>query len=272
MNNYSVSIKSGTVILLLLVLFGSSFSQSSTIERSPGVCGAGGGEIWIGEAYRWNPAYLGLKSNPIWSISLPSFGTSFGNNCFSPAYIGETFVEGKQLSASDTDDLLSRIKTGQVDLNGQVVAYGLGYSYEAFSFNPSVFHALGSVSIPGEVFELIFKGWELDRHYSFKDVDMEAFTYWTTSFSFAKSLVPPQFLGEISVGATFRYIRGSEYFGLGRTSGYLQVTADTVNTEGLIEFRDSGSGHGLGMDLGVAGWVNAIDAYAGLNFGNLVGG
>lgn len=260
-----------SVFISLFIFLSVTFNQVLAIEQSPGVCGTGGGEIWIGEAYRWNPAYLGLKANNLWSISLPSFGASIGNNSFSPSYIGDTFVEGKRLSDSDIDDLLSKMKSGQVNLNGQAVASGFGFTYETFGFNPPVFHAIGSASIPDELFNLIFKGWELDHLYSFKDVEMEAYTYWTTSFSTARSFTPPKFMNEFSVGATFRYIRGSQYIGTGETSGGLRVTSDAINTEGLVELLNSSSGNGFGMDLGAAGWLNAINANIGISFSNLFG-
>ncbi|NQU05319.1 MAG: hypothetical protein HQ568_04435, partial [Calditrichaeota bacterium] len=259
------------IIACFIILFSINPCSASKVENAPGICGSGGGTIWIGQNYGWNPAMLGLKINPDWSIGLPTFGMSVGNNAYSPAFIGEYFVDGKLLSDSDTDKILSEISTDELKADWHGGISGLKLAYGNFSISPPEFHTIGSVTIPKDAFKLVMGGWEMDKHYSFDDVNVEYYNYWTTSFSIAKSIQPPGFLDELSVGGTVKLLIGTDYYGLGNTSGFLQVTSESINTDGLIEFIKSGSGGGLGIDIGASGWLTPLDSYVGIAFGNVIG-
>jgi hypothetical protein len=245
--------------------------SASKVENAPGICGSGGGRIWIGMNSSWNPSMLGLKIYPDWSVALPSFGLAMGNNTYSPAFIGENFVEGKHLSDNDVNKILSEISADQLDFNWHGGASGLGFTYNNFDMTLFDMHTICSAAFPKDVFELIMGGWEKDKLYDFSDVNTEYYRYWTTSFSTARSLQPPGFLDELSVGARLKLLFGIEYYGLGNTSGYLQVTSDSVKTAGLMEFVSSGSGAGLGIDIGASGWLVPISSYVGVTFGNVIG-
>ncbi len=218
-----------------------------------------------------NPALLGLKISSGMSLVLPAVQVSFGNNTYSPGFFGDTFAEGEWLSERDKKDILEQIKSDNVDIFGRGNAHLFGMNIGNYGFSLLDFNSQASVSIPQDIFKLVIRGWEDGIMYNFDDVEWETYNYWTTSFLMSKSLFPPRWFDEFSVGATFKYIRGMDYWGLGQTDANFQVIDTTINTEGIFEYLSSSAGDGMGLDLGVAGWFRPIDAYVGLILGNLVG-
>ncbi|MCF7811305.1 DUF5723 family protein [bacterium] len=260
------------ILAVLLIVAFIKPCSASKIENAPGICGSGGGRIWIGMNSSWNPSMLGLKIYPDWSVSLPSFGLAMGNNAYSTAFLGDYFVEGKRLSDNDVNKILSEISSDQLNLNWHGGVSGLGFTYNGFGMTLFDMHTICSAAFPKDVFELVMGGWEKDKLYDFSDVSTEYYRYWTTSFSMARSLpTTPGFLDELSVGARLKLLFGIEYYGLGNTSGYLQVTSDSVKTDGLMEFVKSESGAGLGIDIGASGWLSPLSSYVGVTFGNAIG-
>ncbi|MDP8241322.1 MAG: hypothetical protein P9X24_19720 [Candidatus Hatepunaea meridiana] len=253
--------------IIILLFTGLSFGQSEHSESASG----GTSFFRYGMCYSHNPAVLGLKAGPSISLSLPSLRSSIGNNTFSPQYIGDTFIEGEWLYDEDKEDILNQIKSDKIDLFGHASASVLGMTFERYGFDVMNFNFQASGSIPQDIFELTLKGTEEDKSYIFDNVDFESFSYWTTSFYLAKSLFPPRFFEDFAVGATFKYIRGTDYWGLGETNGMFQVTDSTIHTEGLLEYLSSNSGDGMGLDIGVAGLFRPMNAYVGLTAGNLIG-
>ncbi len=221
--------------------------------------------------FGFNPALLGLNISPSMSLALPAVRISFGNNTYSPRFFGDAFVEGEWLTESDKKDILDQIKSDNVDLFSRGSAHLFGMNIGNYGFSLLDFNSQGFGSIPQDIFELAIRGWENDILYNFDDVDWETYNYWTTSFLMSKSLFPPRYFDEFSVGATFKYIRGTDYWGLGKTDAYFQVSDTTINTEGLFEYLSSSAGDGMGLDLGAAGWLRPINAYVGLTLGNLIG-
>jgi len=260
------------VILIVALSFGMagfSYSQTAESDNSSSVPGL---FIYGLHSDRWNPGFLRLRNFPSMSIILPAVNVSFGNNAYSPDYIGKTFEEGKLITVDDKNDLLSKLKQDELNLFSRCVVPVIGFTVGGFGINLMDYNLRASGSIPRDIFELVFDGWEEDRIYKFDDVEGEAYTYLNTSLSLARSIFPPRFFDEFSIGGTVKYIRGINYWALGRTDGYFQVTGDTINTEGLFEYHTSQSGNGFGLDLGFAGWLTPVGAMVGLYACNVVGG
>ncbi len=259
------------VVTRALLVHSPAFGQTIRDGRNVGLAGSGALGMYGAQAVGWNPANLGLKANPHMTITFLSAGVSLGNNAFSPDYIGTTFVEGDTLDSLDIEDILSEIKSDRVTLYSGLSAPLFGISSGNYALNVLDFHLVASGAIPQEVFELLLRGWERDRVYSFDAVEEDVMIYWTTSFSVAKPLTPPTFMKELAVGATFKYIHGTFYEGLGRSGGSFQVTQEAIITDGEFQHLQSTSGDGVGLDLGASGWLNEFDVQVGLTIGNLIG-
>ena len=267
MRNKSQNLLIYLVIGLWIISCGSIFGQSSPDEvRSVATF-----YYRHGFVAGFNPAVLGLRTTPRMTIFLPSAYSSLGNNAFSPQYIGDTFVEGKWLDFADKQDILSKIKSDNIDLYGHGALPLFGITSGSYGFNLMNLNYQMSGSIPQDILDLALNGWEKDRNYSFDTAEGETYSYWTTSFYLAKSLNPYWIFEDFSLGLTFRYIRGLNYWGLGETSGKFQVTGTSIEAEGLYEYLSAKSGDGLGLDVGIACWLRPLDAFVGLTGGNLLG-
>jgi len=218
----------------------------------------------------WNPANLGLKANPAFGVTFLSVGTSFGNNAFTPEYIGKTFVEGDTLTDEKIAEILGKVEANDLGIYGFSGIPILGVSIGPYALNIDGF-ALARGSIASDLLALGLRGPVRDEVYRFDDFDLQAMGYVSASFSFAKRLHPSGLLKELSIGATFKYISGAGYLDLVEKHGSLQITREKISTDGFFKLLESRTGDGVGLDLGVATVVEPLDIYCGLTAGNLIG-
>ncbi len=262
------------LIISIALLFVVNGAESQTIRtgRTVGLAGSNALGMFGTHAVSWNPANLGLKYNPSMSIRLPSIGFGMDNNAFSPQYISDTFVEGKILHDSDKKAIISKITEDNWKLSAAGGAPIFGLSNGAFAFNFDV-HSSLEANIPRELINMALYGWIKDEIYEFKDVDERGMAYMTASFSVGKaieqSFIP--YMEELSLGATFKYIKGITYGGLAKVDATLQVTDQIINAEGIVQFEQSQNGDGVGLDFGIAGFLPDFDTYVGMTVGNLSG-
>mgnify|MGYP002725631285 CR=1 FL=1 len=238
--------------------------------KAVGLASAGSGMMYGSNAAGWNPANLGMKDNPNFTMSLFSMGFSFGNNSFTPEYISETFVEGDTLFDEDKQDIIGKLDSDGFKLFPQMGIPVFGLSILDYAFNVD-FHGHSYINFPADIFEMVFYGPLVDQNYDLGKFDASGEAYTTISFSAAKSLTPPQLLNELSVGATFKYILGNVYGGLDHAEGSILTTDDNLHADGKFQLINSTSGDGVGLDLSVAGITTYNDIYVGMTFGNLIG-
>lgn len=259
-----------SVITVMILFSGNVYSQILMTGTSIGLSGSATGKMSGAQAVGWNPANLGLKANPSFSVTFLSFGTTLGNNAFSPRYIGDTFIEGDTLAPSQIDEILSKVESDDLQLYSFSTVPLFGLSINSFSLNIDA-HGLVKGTIADDLLELALRGPVVDHTYYIDDINETGIAYWTASFSAAKSLTPPDFLDELSLGATFKYLGGLAYSDLVEKNGYVLITHDVINADGHIELIHATRGDGIGLDLGVAAWLKPLDMYCGLTLGNLIG-
>jgi len=266
-------------IVGFVVFFSISYdatAQPVGTGRSVGLVAAGSGMMYGTNAAGWNPANLGMKENPRFTISLPTVGFSFGNNSFTPKYISETFVEGDTLFDDDKLDIIGNLDSDGFKLFPQMGIPLFGISFLEYAFNVDLhFHSF--INVPADLFEMILYGPQTDQYYDLSKIDSEAEAYVTYSLSAAKNLTPPDFFNEFSVGATFKYFSGYGYGSVDEREGKILLTDDNIEVDGryklLYTFSDDGSlvGDGVGLDLAFAGRTVYEDIYVGVTIGNLIG-
>jgi hypothetical protein len=253
-----------------ILICGIAQSQPIRTGRSVALAGAGALGMYGSQAESWNPANLGLKANPAFSLTIASFSFAMGNNAFSPQYISDTFQKGNVLDSAKKQEILDKMTSDQWKLYAQVGAPVLGLSFEQLSFNVD-FHAMESAAMPAELFDLALKGNLLDRAYDFNSVDQYGMAYWTISVSAAKPFVPPPMFKELSVGATFKYVSGTAYSELAHREGTLLTTNSSILFEDKFQLLKSSKGDGAGLDLAAAGRLEFFDLYTGIMLGNIFG-
>ncbi|MFN3820878.1 MAG: DUF5723 family protein [bacterium] len=261
-------------LLYLLVISGWRVSDALPLRsgRSVGLAGSGALVMWGVQADGWNPALLGLKASPKFSLIIPSVGLTVGNNAFSPQFITDHFQEGDTLTEADKTEILNQMGRDKLTLR-----FGLGIPVLGFSAGNLAIAVQASnglrFSLPRDLFELALTGPRRDVVYDFSTLDLDIASYTTLGISYAENLsgLLPFASGEMSVGGTVRYIYGLGFTQLDRKTATLQVTQDAIHAEGntrLLTGTKGGTGYGLDL-----GWVWAVkkNVLVGLTLGNLIG-
>lgn len=260
------------LICSLLVLDSVSLNaQPIGTGSSLGLAGSNGMAMHGVRAANWNPANLGMKENPLISLYLPlSFGVSLGNNSFTPKYITETFVKGDTLFAEDKNEIIDKLDADDFKTHITLGIPILAFSFKEYAFNLDGYIFL-KTTLPSEVFEMALTGPVEGETYNFDNIESEAITYSSTSFSFAKAFKPLPYLRQLSAGLTIKYIRGFGFSSLIEHTGQIQITHKEITLEGDFKNLTSLKGDGMGFDIGGAVEIEPLDMYCGLTLGNIVG-
>lgn len=271
LSKHNHSILTGVLAFtLLFVLTIDLTAQPINNGRTVGLAAAGSGMMYGANAAGWNAANLGMKDNPNFSMSLLSMGFSFGNNSFTPEYISDSFIEGDTLFDEDKQDIIGKLDSDGLKLFPQIGIPIFGISVLDYALNVD-FHGHSFIQFPTDIFEMALYGPQVDEYYDLSKFNASGEGYTTVSLSAAKSLTPPEFLNELSVGATFKFISGNGYGGIDEASGKILVSHDNLETDGAFKLIHSTSGDGVGLDLSVASRTAFEDIYVGLTLGNLIG-
>ncbi len=260
------------VAIAILLPIVEADAQTINTGRSVSLANSNPLNMYGVHAVTWNPANLGLKNNPAFSMRFPSISLSVGNNAFNPQYISDTFVEGKFLHQEDKDEIVGKLSEDKWELYGTAGMPAFGVSSGAIAFNFDL-HSAGSAAIPGAVLEMALNGWVKDEMYNFDNVDEEAMIYSTVSLSAAKSMEYSftSLITKLSLGATFKFILGYYYGNLERHDAYHVVSDEKIDAKGVFHYRHSKDGDGVGLDLGIVGYMPDIDSFIGLTIGNMFG-
>jgi hypothetical protein len=255
---------------LALSLASTAFSQAQLNGRSIGFAGSGVMTMYGAQAVGWNPANLGIKANPITSLTFASFSMSVGNNAFSPQYITDNFQKGDTLFDDQKEDIVSQMDADQLRLHGFFDVPAFGLSINRYALNVDAY-ALATVSIPSAIFELGLTGPVVGVPYDLSTLEESSLAYGMAAISAAQPLSPVPYTKEFSVGASFKYIRGLAYAELAEKTGSIQITNEVIHADGKLLFLKSTIGDGVALDLAAAGQLEFRDIYVGLTLGNLLG-
>jgi len=200
------------------------------------------------EAPFWNPANLGLPENPGFSFNLFSLGAKFGNNSFSVKDYNH--YNGKFLVESDKQEILSSIPRTGLDLNLDLEASAVGFSWRQFAVTSQLTGA-SFLTLPREPFELVLLGNKLDQSIIVDQANSEACAYFSLVFSHGRRILRIK-EKEIYAGINLKWIRGMAYQ---RTA---KAQADFITRETEIEgganfvSLQAMGGKGYAVDFGLA--------------------
>jgi len=218
-------------------------------------------------AVSWNPANLGLASNPDFSLS---FLGARGTGDLGPVTLKDVSAYGGQiLPDAVRDEWMRRIDAGK----GESGNIGAGLTYLALNVGNIGFQAATSVSgdanlAPGAI-ELALYG-NAGRTGTARDVSLAGShltTAVTSTFAFALALPFKTDLGTISFGATAKYIVGNALLHGEDRGSVLGAAPTTVDVRFPVVVSDTSGGtavgnhgRGLGLDLGAAYQGGALTA------------
>lgn len=243
----------GTIVLVLsLVPAESGYCSGESGARSLGLAGCFTTLSSGAQAPFWNPANLGFPQNPRFSFNLFSLGAKLGNNGFSIKEYNR--YNGKFLSESDKDKILNSIPDRGLDLNLDVEASALGFSWAQFALT-SQLSGISFLSVPKDPFELLLLGNKLDERIIVDQANSEACAYFSLIFSHGRKVFTIK-EKDVYAGINLKWLKGIAYHRTIKAQGDF-VTRET-EIEGQANFVSIQAlgGKGYAIDLGFASFLD----------------
>lgn len=200
------------------------------------------------EAPRWNPANLGLRDTPAFSMNLVAAGAAVFNNSFSKK--DYELYNGAYLTPAMKSDILGKIPEEGLRLNVDSEVEALGLSWRRFALNVSA-EAASRLRLSRQFIDVALNGNQLDRTYDFSDTGGEAFAISTIGLSYGQRVFM-SFCRDFAIGATFKYVRGLGQAEVLHAYGKMNTTYDGVFGDARTQVRYAAGGSGFASDLGVA--------------------
>lgn len=244
----SVQRKSTTVLLIagMLILSASAFSQMTA--RGLGLAGAYTALARGVNAPAWNPANLGLPDNPKFTYKIIGLDINVANNSFSQGALNQ--YSGQYLSSQDINDILDRIPDDGLDLDIYALVQGLSFSTGRFALTVD-FITDAMVQIDKDVFELILTGNEIDKTYTFENMDGHAWGVAAFGFSYAHP-VEVDFAEAFSIGGTFKLLYGGAYAQIDDALFAVHTERFGFKLDGNYKAKFGMGSMGWGTNLGAA--------------------
>lgn len=245
--------------LLLLFCATSAHAQLATPEaRSFAMGGAYGARATGYESSFWNPANLGLSTNPAWSAGANA-SAYFSNNALEYGQL--TALYGEYLDDATKSQLLADVRNSTngdlATLSFDVGAQGLGASFGRFAFGMSGIGA-GNAEITPDALELVLFG-NVGESGTGRDFDFAgtAVDLWSFYGGYASYAQPFHFAAlpgaSFSAGTTVRYGVARDLAKVTESSSQLIFEPLALDVE-MQKLQSAGgnAGSAFAADLGLA--------------------
>jgi hypothetical protein len=236
------------------LLVGAGAAVAQTPNASAAATGLGGAFTARARGYdavAWNPANLGLRDNPDFSLAILAFHGSSGLDPISLSDFAP--YSGKQLPATQRETWLQTVankggENGRVD--GGITPLAVSMGPIAIQVSASV---AGSTKLNADAFEAVMFG-NAGRTGSGTDLDFKGSSFRVGAFTTAAASYGISFGDGFAIGVTGKYIVGNA-LGMAEDQGSsTTANAVTVNFPMVFSHPDSDVviGNGIGADFGMA--------------------
>jgi len=238
---------------ILFLMNAAVFSQSGlTSARSFGLGGAYTALATGVDAGRWNPANLGLKQPPKFSIHFMSFGAGAYNNAFSQS--DYALYNGAYLNASKKAGIISAIPAEgwRFNVSGEMDLLGVAYR------NCAVTVGLDFVSaarLARDFVDLLLNGNKLNNSYNFDGTTGAGLAFVNAGFSCGTTLALPFLqpaVKKFALGGTVKYLRGIAAAEITKARGSMTTKREGIFGDAAATVRQARGGNGFAVDLGAA--------------------
>ncbi len=252
-------------LLLILALGATSSAGALTSPRSMAM-----GEAYTGlargvDAARFNPANLGLRSYRQSGLELIGIGLNVTNNSFT--LDDYNTYTGAFLTDSDKEDILNKIPEDglTVSANAEASALSLGIGSLVLSGGAT---AVSDVNLSKDLVDIILNGNTFADTIDVSSSYSDAVGYGYLGLSYGMPLMSSG-SRQLSVGATFKYVRGLGFERVVELEGLASTEEDGFYGSGKAVVRTATGGSGYAFDWGAALQLN--DNYTvGLAFHNFL--
>jgi len=263
-SRFNMKIKTLFILVVILVLASSAIAGGLSSARAVAM---GDAQIGLAKgvyAPLYNPANIALSGYNQTGIELAGFGAEIFNNSFSLSDYNK--YTGAVLTTEDKSVILGKIPLEGLELSARVQASALTISLGSFVISTNGV-AASDINLSKDAVELLLNGNQLNDTLSLDEMYSEAIAYATVGFSTAKTLYKSG-TRQLTVGATYKYIRGFAYEDIVEINGEASTTLSGFGGDGTVIARTATGGTGYAIDAGAA--LKFSDNYtAGICFSNL---
>ena len=249
----NILIKHSSILAVMVFLFICGYNRTFardnvSVARAVGMGGAYTALSRGIDAARWNPANLGLKNNPKFSLNFISVGIRFANTSFSRN--DYNLYSGAFLDQNDISAILDKVSDSglRVDASGEIRALSCSYRQFAFVLTGE---GLASGLIAKDYLDLILNGNDFDREYSFNSTQAVGYVISKAIIATGFPIRNP-YVNEFTIGMSLKYLRGFAFGSLDESNGSFITWRNGIDAEGRVIGRYAKGGTGFGIDLGFA--------------------
>jgi hypothetical protein len=218
------------------------------------------------DAARYNPANLGLIHHSGLQLEIASLGINLSNNAFTLEDYNK--YSGAFLTDAEKADILEKIPDDGLNFKANAEGAALSLSMGTFVFSASGVGA-ADVKLNKDILELMLEGNTYAESVLVTGSYSDAIAYGQAGISYGRKVYE---LGErqLSVGGTFKLIRGIGYEEVTKMEGLASTQSSGFQGNGEIIARTAEGGTGYGIDIGAALKLNQHYA-VGARIENLLG-
>ncbi|MDO9548814.1 MAG: DUF5723 family protein [Candidatus Marinimicrobia bacterium] len=266
-------------IISIVLISSTAFAQYYINPVSTSLAGAYATKARGAYINGWNPANLGLDSNPRFSMNfgifplIPFPTVQISNSAVSPFILNEHFFTGGYLTDQDKEDLLDYFPDDGLSVNPliQLPLLNMSFGRWALSIGSEL---TGVVTLPKSLFNFVFFGNEFGEPMIDLDdtnVEMQAVT--SIALAHGREVTIPvlsDVVEKTSAGVAVKALIGMGYAGFNNITGSATTYPDKMVLDGDMEAVYGIGGFGMAFDLGLATVINKkMSANVSLN--NLFG-
>ena len=228
---------------VVIGLHGTAFGQASA--RSVAMGGALTALADGADAARYNPANLALDGYGGNSIEVLGLGVNIQNNAFT--LDDYNTYSGALLTAEDKAYILGRIPDEGLRLQADVRAGVLALNLGRYAL---VVEGVGAVdaNLSRDLFELLFNGNTFADTIDVTGSYSEAISYVSAGLSYAMPVFEHGYR-QITVGGTFKYLRGIGVERITELEGFAATYATGFSGQGHATLQTASGGSGFAIDI-----------------------
>ena len=248
-----VDVKKCAVLIILCVVFFPDPPQASEIfsnARQYALGGAYSAMAQGAEAIFTNPANIYLNHKKKFSMNILGIGAELSNNSIS--HVNYQRYVGDYLDPEDIDYILSKIPQEGVNLrsDAKLQGFSVGYGPVAVGFRG---YSSYSSLFARELFELAFKGNELNRLYEFDPVEGDGLTVAAVGLALGHSVnFDSSVVRNFGFGVNVRYLYGLSYTKVTDSGFHSRTTYSTLEGDGFLNANYAEGGTGYGITVGTS--------------------
>ncbi len=249
-------------ILILVIFCSCVFAQNIMIPSSMGTAGTIATQSRGDDVIGWNPANLGFRDNPEFSISfgvipiVPIPAIRLENSAVSINWLGDYLFSGKYLDTDAKNEMLGVFTDDAWDLNPLMYAKILGISSGDFAFSIGA-EVNSNITLPTSVLNFVMHGNKFGEEISLDNIDGSAQAVIPFSLSYGFPLkIPNLDFGKNYLGFGVKLLWGVANGEVDYFEGGLTTYIDQVVGTGSGKIKYSTDGFGLAFDFGWALKIN----------------